>query len=718
MSDAPSDDQDSRIASLGAQRTRSTANSSAHSSRHTSREPPSKRQRRSRKTPTDDVQDFVPRGATFSANSLDVDPVTSPVEASAADSHSASDDSSSASESSSSGSSESGSESESESESDSDSDSASETENTRPNANANMGSAPAPNWNKTGKSVIRTSLRSRQPQSARTSTEPASAIAANNKQNASVSSGGERTREREEGAPVAEGESNTQALSPEEGEVDEDKEASASSKPIISDDSDDSESLDSEADDSIMLNTISSRGQDRDQNGVISIYDDDDDDYDPVNAMISRNQGQFKDDAISISEDDSADDYDPETLSINGDGYDPEALPVLNNPAKDNSIRSIQNGSGAGAKEDAFARFSQKYPAAPLILADLDREDLETQARTMFYDRDINDVNLQLPITCIECLREGHLAEVCPTKECVHCGAWNKHQSTLCPRWRRCQRCRERGHDHKQCPSALKSSANETPCDLCGSQEHTELDCGYLWQLPRPDTTAQPVLVSISCANCLSSHHLIGDCPTPTRPFTSSTTFTLRGIDPEIITNINSVVGPQRGGGPSIPSGRQQGLKIRGRADQARSPSPESDDMMSRVGKKGPIGGNRNANRGNINIRIGGSAGKNRNPGPPPPPPARDYRDREDAYSRNYNPRQRSMSPGRDRRPGRGRGGWQPGPPRSPPRGQGRPPPPRPGRGGGRGNGRGRGGGHRGGGDSSYRPMPSAAKKAWDKYRL
>ncbi|KAJ0426380.1 hypothetical protein BJY00DRAFT_84318 [Aspergillus carlsbadensis] len=717
MPDAPSDDQDSRIASLGAQRTRSTANSSAHSSRRTSREPPSKRQRRSRKTPTYDVQDFVPRGASFSANSLEVDPVTSPMGGSAEDSHSDEDDSSSTGESSSSGSSE----SESESDSDSDRDSASGKKDTRPNADANMGSAPVPNWNKTGKSVIRTSLRSRQPQTCmRTSTAPASAAAANNKRSASASSGGEPKGEEGRAAPAAEGKSNTQTLNPEEGEVDEDKAASTSLKLVVSDDSDDSESLDSEANDSIMLNTIGSRGQDWDQNGVISISDDGDDDYDPVNAMIlgasSRNQGQIKNDAISISDDDSADDYNPEALSINGDDYDPEALPVLHTPA---SIRSIQNGSGDGAKEDAFARFAQKYPAAPLILADLDREDLETQAQTMFYDRDINDVNLQMPITCIECLREGHLAEVCPTKECVHCGAWNKHQCTLCPHWRRCQRCRERGHDQKQCPSALKSSANETPCDLCGSQDHTELDCGYLWQLPRPDTTAQPVLVSISCANCLSSRHLIGDCPTLTRPFITSTTFTLRGIDPEIITNINSVVGPRRGGGPSVPSGRQQGLKIRGRADQARSQSPDSDDMMSRGGKKGPIGGNRNANRGNINIRIGGNAGKNRNSGPPPLPPARDYRDREDAYSRNYNPRQRSMSPARDRRPGRGRGGWQPGPPRSPPRGQGRPPPPRPGRGGGgRGNGRGRGGGHRGGGDASYRPMPSAAKKAWDKYRL
>ncbi|KAL2857928.1 hypothetical protein BJY01DRAFT_242006 [Aspergillus pseudoustus] len=731
MSDSSPDEQDSRIASLGAQRLRSSANSSARSSRHTSREPPSKRQRRSRKTSTGDVQDFVPRGASFSANSLEVDPATSPVKRSA-DNSEEDNSSSSASESSSSSGS---------SESESDSDNSSEKEDATPSmsASAKAGSAPAPNWNRTGKSVIRTSLRGRQPQraSASASTE-FSSVSVNKEQfdgangkssqgrSASVSSGSESKSEQGKGTSALEGKSNTQALSPEEGEVEEYKNASTTFNSIVSDDSDDSESLDSEADDSIMLNTIGARGEDRDQNGVISISDDDDDDdaYDPVDAMIlgaagSRTQSQNKNNAISISDDDSADDYDPEALSINGDDYNPEALPILHTPAKKDIIFSVQNGTGGTAKEDAFARFAQKYPAAPLILADLELEDLEIQARAIFYDRDINDIDLQLPITCIECLREGHLAEVCPTKECVHCGAWNKHQTAVCPQRRRCQRCRERGHDQKHCPSVLKSSAGEVPCDLCGSSEHLELDCDYLWKYPRPDTTAQPVLVSISCANCTSNAHLIGDCPTPTRPFTS-TTFTLRGIEQEIITNINSVISPKRGGGPSVPSGRQQGMKIRGRADQARSPSPDSDDMMSRGGKKGPIGGNRNANRGNINIRIGSNAGKNRNPHPPP---ARDYRDREDPYPRNNNSRQRSMSPGRDRRPGRGRGGWQPGPPRSPPRGQGRPPPPRSSRGGsggggGRGNGRGRGGGHRGGGDSSYRPMPSAAKKAWDKYRL
>ncbi|KAL6238114.1 hypothetical protein BDW75DRAFT_39528 [Aspergillus navahoensis] len=679
MPDIPSDEEDSRNASLAAQRNRRSASTSASnsSSRHASREPPSKRRRRRGLSKQNtEVQDFVPKGATFSATSLEIDPESESTPASECESSS-------------------GNESESDSENEAESGS---------KVRGGGVSAPTPNWNKTGKSVIRTSLRGRQTANANVNGNgngnPDSESAAAKKfeavngmywrsRSSSASPDWERRNTVEEGKSetAATGDTDVQM---EDGEVNEAREISADSQ------SDDSGSLDSEADDSIMLN-IGSRAQNRSQHDVIHISDDD-----------------------SESE---------------GDGYDPESLSVSQTPATVN-IFDGSNGDGADSgsaassesKESALLRFTQKYPTSPSILADLDREDMELQAKIMFYNRDINDINLQLPITCMECLQEGHLAEVCPTRECVHCGAWNKHQSSLCPKFRRCQRCRERGHDAKQCPSALKSSASEIPCDLCGSADHLEFDCDYLWKLPRQDTTSAPALVSISCAHCTSSRHLIGDCPSLTRPFLSSS-FTVRGIDPNLITNINSVVNPRRGGA-GAPSGhgggqRSNGLKIRGRADHhARSPSPDSADMMSmsmpRGGqaRRGGSGGNRHGNRGNINIRIGG----NKNNGGPPPPSARDYRDREDTYPRGgYNSRQRSMSPGRDRgRPGRGRGRGGQQPPRSPPRGQGRPPGPSGQSRGGRGNGRGGGGrgGRGGGGGDAYRPLPSAAKKAWDKIRL
>ncbi|KAL5046878.1 hypothetical protein BDW71DRAFT_181333, partial [Aspergillus fruticulosus] len=492
MPDIPSDEEDSRNASLAAQRNRGSASASASnpSSRHTSREPPSKRRRRGRGKQDTNVQDFVPKGATFSATSLEVDPESESTSTSESDSSS-------------------GNESESDSEKEADSEF---------KVRDSGVSAPAPNWNKTGKSVIRTSLRGRPTANANTdgngngNTDSGSAAAKKfeavngmywRSRSSSASPGREQRNKAEEGK------SETAAIGYNDVQMEVD--VNGTHEISVDSQSDDSGSLDSEADDSIMLN-IGSRGRDRSQHDVIHISDDD-----------------------SESE---------------GDGYDPESLSVSQTPV---TVNILDGSSGDGAdvgsaansesKESALLRFAQKYPTTPSILADLDREDMELQARVMFYNRDINDINLQLPITCMECLQEGHLAEVCPTRECVHCGAWNRHQSSLCPKFRRCQRCRDRGHDAKQCPSALKSSASEIPCDLCGSADHLEFDCDYLWKLPRQDTTSAPVLVSISCAHCTSNRHLIGDCPSLTRPFFSSS-FTVRGIDPNLITNINSVVNP------------------------------------------------------------------------------------------------------------------------------------------------------------------------------
>lgn len=280
--------------------------------------------------------------------------------------------------------------------------------------------------------------------------------------------------------------------------------------------------------------------------------------------------------------------------------------------------------------------------------------------------------------------------------QCLHCGAWNKHDSNFCPSWRRCQRCRERGHDESQCSSLLKSSPSEVPCDLCGSSDHLELECDHIWKLPLRDPSSGPVLVSISCSHCTSSHHLVGDCPSLRRALASSS-WTLRGIDPQMVTNTNNVMPSRRGAGPVTRS--QRGMKIRGRADH-RSPTPDSDeDMLSRPDRRPSVG--RPSGRGNI--RIGGGIGRGKNLGP-------NYRDRGDSFGDRS--RQRSLSP--NGRPGRGRGrdSWN-GRSRSPSRGRGRPllPPPR--------GGRGRGGGKRGGGSGdAYRPLPSAGKKAWDRYRL
>ncbi|KAE8385513.1 hypothetical protein BDV23DRAFT_18357 [Aspergillus alliaceus] len=612
MSDSLGDDNnDSRTASVGTQRNRAISANGSRQSSIDSNLHPRKRQRRNEKAGPTDARDFVPQGATFSANSLEVDP-----------------DSTSSSGS-----------------SDSDNESDSSDDGNETSSQAGPQSAAAPNWNKASKSTIRTSL-SKGGSQTNEGKQDSRFDAVNGKywrsRSESISTGGDNDSS-DDGS--------------EEGEVQEDDLAD-SSQMHLSGDSDDS-SLDSEADDSILLN-IGSRDQTQ-------------------NSSLKQNGRP----------------------PLENDDYDPESLSVSRGHANG---QTMDGAAPNTSKEEAFRHFARKYPTNPSTLADLNREDMEVQAKVIFYDRNINDIDLQLPVACTECTREGHLAEMCPSKECVHCGAWNKHQSSFCPSWRRCQKCRERGHDQQNCQSPLKGSASEIPCDLCGSSTHLELECDFVWKTQQ-EPPSGPVLVSISCSHCTSNRHLVGDCPSLPQPLESSS-WTLRGIDPHMVTNINSVVSGRRGDHSSRGRG---GMKIRGRADVHSSPD-DSDDLMVR---RPPVG--RGGNRGNI--RIGSGIGKNKNLVPAGPRgPDMDsrqfYRDRQDFPSGNA--RQRSLSP--NPRRGRGKDSWQPRP-RSPPRDQSRPPP-RGGRGGGRGRG-GRGNGNkRGGNGDAYRPMPSSAKKAWDKYRL
>lgn len=333
MTGSSDNENDSRTASVGVQRNR--LNDSTDSSRPNSTDAnpnPRKRQRRNGKSAVSDVRDFVPQGATFSAASLEVDPDSA---------------SSSGSDS-----------------SDGDSDDKSTVSDTeRRNTARTNPQAPSINWNKGSKSGIRTSL-SRRADKTGESKQASQFRAVNDKfwrsRSASVSSD-----DGDQDATLVENEGDM-----EEGELDE--EASAESSDMFqSGDSDDSVSLDSEADDSILLNI-------GDQN-------------DQTNGLSTERH----------------------PVSVNGTAAE----------------RTATGDQSTISKEESHRLFSQKYSVAPTILADLDRDDMEVQARCLFYDRDINDINLQLPISCTECLKEGHLAAVCPSKEVcsrnIHCSLSN-----------------------------------------------------------------------------------------------------------------------------------------------------------------------------------------------------------------------------------------------------------------------------------------------------
>ncbi|KAJ5522260.1 hypothetical protein N7527_006375 [Penicillium freii] len=432
MANSSDEEADSRTALVGAPR-RSNPRSTSRSASHDSARP-AKRQRRNRNKKDSDLADFVPKGVAFSATSL---PVDDPDNTSSSGSSSSSEDS------------------------DSDADPATV-------ANPHAGNtAPAISWNQGRKAAVRTTLGKR---SAPTTDKPTQFEAVNDKywrsRSASVSANGEDK-------PTANDQpQNDDEL--EDGEIDSKS------------DTDDSDSLGSEADDSILLNIGDKMGMD------------------------------------------GANDYDPATLA--------------HQHGSSSNLKGASTQTGPGSKEEAFRLFSLKYPNTPVALIDLSQTDLEIIAKYVYFDRNIHDLDLKLPISCIECQREGHMADVCPAKECEHCGAWNQHQSSTCPDWRRCQRCRERGHDEPQCSAKLRSFAYEVPCDYCGN-EHLEAECDYLWKFPIRDLHSNQVTVSICCANCCSAKHLMGDCPATTlRAETGkSSSFTLKGIDPDMIRNLNTV---------------------------------------------------------------------------------------------------------------------------------------------------------------------------------
>ncbi|KAJ5769978.1 uncharacterized protein N7511_002029 [Penicillium nucicola] len=575
------EEADSRTASVGAQRAknpRSTRSASRDSTR------PAKRQRQYKSQDAPDHADFVPRGGAFTATPLETD-----------------SDATSSSGS-----------------SDSDSDSAS---NANDAANPHAGStAPAISWNQAKKKAIRTTLGGKRSPPIENSTENSEKFnAVNDKywrsRSDSASSAGSEARARKQPRTQED---------LEEGEIDSKSE------------SDDSDSLDSEADDSILLN-------------------------------------------IGSKED-----------GLEGEDYDPERLMPENGiqsaTAPSNSS-GIELTSGSQSKEDAFRRFALKYPSAPTSLVDLNKKDLETQSLYVYFDRNIHDLDLKLPVSCVECQTEGHMADICPTKECSHCGAWNKHASVVCPTWRRCQKCRERGHDEPQCISKLRSHASEVPCDMCG-HEHLESECDFLWKFPSRDLHSNQVSVSISCANCSSPKHLVGDCPDPYLQLGTSS-FTTKGLDPDMITNLNTADGPRRTGrqGPPPPPPRSHGNAgkpgSRG-AEWSRSSSSDENDIMSRVsrgrGRPAPVHRGNNS-RGHIKFGNNVGTGRGASRGPPPaprgPPPAPRGRP---PFPGNGN-RRRSPSP-RARNPPPSRGGSRGrGPPRGPGRSRGS-------RGGGRGRGR------------------------------
>lgn len=352
MPESSGDENDSRTASFGQQRNRVNSDNSSGSSRPSSSQHPNKRQKRASQTTAGggDARDFVPQGAMFSANSLEIDPDSTSSSGSSNDHD--------------------------------DRKSGDEHDNVNPSqvaaaSNPHAGStAPAINWNQGSRRAIRTTLGGRK--NANTNDNNKKPEPQESKSDAQFEAvNGTFWRSRSDSASTGDGnqKGEDQDQDMEEGEVhDENGTAEAGSARMDSSgDSDDSESLDSRADDSIMLN-IGDRSAEE-QNGQAAANEDDD--------------------------------------------YDPEFNPALDESLANGNASGVQNGTTTNSsKEEAMRSVTQTYPTAPAVMVDLVGDDKDIQARFMYWKGMIDH---QSPVCCTECLQEGHIAQVCPSKEvCSH----------------------------------------------------------------------------------------------------------------------------------------------------------------------------------------------------------------------------------------------------------------------------------------------------------
>ena len=166
-------------------------------------------------------------------------------------------------------------------------------------------------------------------------------------------------------------------------------------------------------------------------------------------------------------------------------------------------------------------------PEPPKTLADLNAEDLRTQLRYFYITRDPHTVPDTDPVRCLVCTKPGHMAGECPSLVCSTCGSYNAHFTHSCPRTQRCDRCTERGHEVSMCPYKLKPLNIRLICSLCEFEGHLEMDCELRWRTSgRPWETTLPALTVLRCCyECGGIGHLGNDCPTrmPGKPMGTST---------------------------------------------------------------------------------------------------------------------------------------------------------------------------------------------------
>ena len=178
-----------------------------------------------------------------------------------------------------------------------------------------------------------------------------------------------------------------------------------------------------------------------------------------------------------------------------------------------NSEQVIARADESGPNKTTAVLPSSKTAS---VLADLSPRDLNAQLRYFHTTKVREEVDVNTPVRCIVCAKEGHMARSCESLTCSSCGSFNRHTTQACPNKAKCGKCREQGHDEGHCPYKLKRlPGHEIVCDLCQRSGHIEDDCELVWRTSgRPwESNLAHANVRLSCYECGHSGHLGNDCP-------------------------------------------------------------------------------------------------------------------------------------------------------------------------------------------------------------
>ncbi|KAK3639818.1 hypothetical protein LTR56_012198 [Elasticomyces elasticus] len=174
-----------------------------------------------------------------------------------------------------------------------------------------------------------------------------------------------------------------------------------------------------------------------------------------------------------------------------------------------------QVSEGSAGVQDG-ARIEDVATVGDMVrVGDLDEQDQRLQAKYfMLTDPDAYCL-------CLSCGDAGHEESSCPANACAHCGRTGAHFAAACPTYRKCGKCRQRGHDAAHCTRrAVQGGGQDDPCDVCAHTGHVEEECADLWRtIGTVDAQRQVTRIAApgmrkACYNCGSNKHWGDNCDT------------------------------------------------------------------------------------------------------------------------------------------------------------------------------------------------------------